>query len=318
MGCTINEGGFEQVEEALYKREPCTDHLALFTRPHGRHVSKKQLSHQHRSPSLPPSRPTHSRHHHPPSLCLCLHQCHCIHCCIPFSLPPLPLPFHPLSSLPVCRVHIHSRVPLSPPPLPSPSRSPFCSPSSLALLPPSCSPSSLVCCASCSHLWPLPHPLPSPSPSLSPLMCCVCVCICGGILSSLLSLLTHVCIHSRVHSWPFSGAPSLVFAFTTTPHALCSHSPPPSCLVFAFTTPPHASCLCSQSQLCPCLRLHSQSRPCPCLCLHSQSRLCLCSHSGSRSPLCLHPRPVPCVRVRLPLMFRLDCVCVHAPLHSGS
>jgi hypothetical protein len=53
MGCTINEGGFEQVEEALYKREPCMDHLALFTRPHGRHISKKRLSHQHRSPSLP-------------------------------------------------------------------------------------------------------------------------------------------------------------------------------------------------------------------------------------------------------------------------
>jgi hypothetical protein len=36
--------GSEQVEEALYKLEPCTDHLALFMRPHGRCISKKRLS----------------------------------------------------------------------------------------------------------------------------------------------------------------------------------------------------------------------------------------------------------------------------------
>jgi hypothetical protein len=45
MHRTINEGGFEQVEEALYKLELCMDHLALFVWPHGRCVSKKRTSH---------------------------------------------------------------------------------------------------------------------------------------------------------------------------------------------------------------------------------------------------------------------------------
>jgi hypothetical protein len=208
-------------------------------------------------PQSPPSRPTHSHHHCPPSLCLRLHSCQCchIHCCIPFSLPPLPLPFHPLSSLPACHicVRIHSRVPLSPPPLPSP----FHSPSSLALLPPSRSPSSLslsflprVLCFAFASVAPTPSPPLTLTLSfpprvlrlhlhlrwrtlLPPLLACSCL---HSQLRSRLALLRSPLPRVCVHHHPLC----LVFTFTTplVPHVRVHH--PPSCLVlvFAVTTVP--------------------------------------------------------------------------------
>jgi hypothetical protein len=104
MGCTINEGGFEQVEEALYKQEPCTDHLALFTRPRGRHVSKKRLSHQHCSPSLPLPDPL-TRVTTALPLCVCI----CVHISVvvftaAYPSPSLPSLFPFTPSLPSLRV----------------------------------------------------------------------------------------------------------------------------------------------------------------------------------------------------------------------
>jgi hypothetical protein len=117
--------GSEQVEEALYKLELCTDHLALFTRPRGRCISKKRLS----QPQSPHSTPLSCHHqcppspHSPPLSHLHLHQCHaqftalcpspspslfplscvlCLHSW-PFLHPPLPL-FPPRMS----HSHLHS------------------------------------------------------------------------------------------------------------------------------------------------------------------------------------------------------------------
>jgi hypothetical protein len=76
--------GSKQVAEALYKLEPHTDHLALFTRPHGRCISKKRLS-QPQSPchhQCPPSPHSH------PSLAFAFASVLCsIHSLVPFSLP---------------------------------------------------------------------------------------------------------------------------------------------------------------------------------------------------------------------------------------
>jgi len=82
--------GSKQVEEALYKLELHTDHLALFTRPRGRHVSKKRLS-QPQSPHPTPLSCHHqcppSPHSHP-SLAFAFVSVLCsIHGLVPFSLP---------------------------------------------------------------------------------------------------------------------------------------------------------------------------------------------------------------------------------------
>jgi hypothetical protein len=129
--------GSKQVEEALYKLELHTDHLALFTRPRGRHVSKKRLS-QPQSPHPTPLSCHHqcppSPHSHP-SLVFAFVSVSCsIHGLVPFSLP-LSLP-----SL-LCVVFTFMALLTPSPPSLSPSRVAFvfafmvvCSPSSPPLL----------------------------------------------------------------------------------------------------------------------------------------------------------------------------------------
>ena len=203
MHRTINDGGFEQVEEALYKLEPCTDHLALFVRPCGRHISKKQLSHYSVvTPQSPLALP------HPLSrVCICisvmLNSRPCALLPPPlFSLSSLSL----LSLLLVCHVRVHIRI-----------RGP------LIPSPPSLSPR-----MSCLHLHSWWRALLPPLPcSLAPLLAYTTA-----------SLSPAPCLHSRLA--PLRSPHRASFAFTTPLVIVFTFMTGP--LPFVFTTVPVFVC----------------------------------------------------------------------------
>jgi hypothetical protein len=308
MGFTINEGGFKQVEEALYKQEPCTDHLALFMRPHGRHISKKRLSHQHRSPSLPLPDPL-TRVTTALPLCVCV----CVSVVVFTAVYPSPslpslFPFTP--SLPSLHVTLAFTAvhPSHPLPFPLPLALPF------ALLPLSLSFLPHMLCFAFAFVAPTPSPPLTLTLTLSfpPHVSRLCLCLRWCTL--LPPLLACSCLHSQPRS-------RLALLRSPLPHIRVHHHP--SCLVFVFTTP-----------LVPRVCIH---HPPSCLVLAftvttARVRIHVHSHNRARVRIRAHDRPrvrvhdrslmfgftMPCVWVRLPLMFRLDCVCVHAPSHSGS
>jgi hypothetical protein len=249
MGCTINEGGFEQVEEALYKREPCTDHLVLFMRPRGRCISKKRLSHQHRSPSLPLPDPL---THVTTALPLCVCVCICISVVVftaAYPSPSLPSLFPFTPSLPsLCVTFAFTAAhPSHPLPFHLPLALPFTllplslSFLPLALLPPSC----VVLCIRIRGPYPIPSP--HPHPLFPP------------------SRVVFAFAFAVVYSPPSSPC-SLTFAFTATFTAGPSPEPPPSCSCSPPPLVPHAR-VCSHD--CACVRI----------CVHSHDRV-ISSASG--------------------------------------
>jgi hypothetical protein len=302
MHCTINEGGFEQVEEALYKLEPCTDHLALFVRPRGRCISKKQPSHfSVATPQSPLALP------HPLS-------CICVRVSVVLNSRPcalLPPPLFSLSSLSLpslllaCHVHVHIRI---------------CGP--LISSPPSLSPH--VSCLH-SHSWwcallpPLPCSLAHIHDHLS-LPCTVFVFTAGPPPESPLCLVrihdpSRDCIH--VHNRPppihvHDRARVRVLHWPATPSPL--PVPRATCQVCDWHSSWHA--LTDGLALILALALCWPSTPTPMLGVHDTlcSRslvfvfgvLCVCVHS----PSCSHLWPCVCGFIFM-FMFVALCLCSH-------